>query len=80
MEIIEIETPDGTKWQCVQALEGLNGDLAEKAEKITGGSENVTVVCTPSGGTQTVRVQLHKNWRESMTDEDLAQAIERNRK
>jgi hypothetical protein len=47
MEIIEIETPDGTKWQCVQALEGLNGNLAEKAEKITGGSENVTVVCTP---------------------------------
>jgi hypothetical protein len=79
MDIKEIQTGDGTKWQCVEALEGMNGNLAQKAEQVNGESENVVVVCTPSGGAQTVRVQLPKSWKESMTDNELAEAIDNNR-
>ncbi len=36
----------------------------------------VTVVRTPSGGAQTVRLQLPANWLDNFPDEELIQAIE----
>jgi hypothetical protein len=77
MEQREITDSNNTRWTCVEAFGGMNEKLAEKAKEITE-SENgkVTVVCTPSGGAQTVRLQLAEDWQESMADEDLKRLIE----
>ncbi|UOQ54266.1 hypothetical protein [Hymenobacter cellulosivorans] len=73
----EVTTPDNTQWTCVQAYSAVNSDAADKAatlsETDTGG---VPVVCTPSGGAQTVRLELEKDWLDNLSDKELAQAIQ----
>ena len=50
--------------------------MAEKAIDLTENKQGkVTVVCTPTGGAQTVRLDLDENWEEQMTDEMLTEAI-----
>jgi hypothetical protein len=72
----EIRTEDGTVWTCVQALSGLTGEAAkEAAEKIESDSGKVPVVCTPSGGEQSVRIELPKDWTDGLSDDDLLAAI-----
>ena len=58
---------DNLVWSCVQALAGLVED------------DVVTVVCTPSGGAQSVRVELPADWTKDVSDADLLEAIERAR-
>ena len=65
-----------TLWSCVQAYAGLSDE--SPAAEATDGHE-VTVVCTPSGGEQSVRLQLSSDW-DQLPDEDLAKAIANNRK
>ena len=73
----EVTDGEGTKWACAQAYAGLapetDGEAAERAE---GEDGHVEVVCTPSGGTQTIRLQLRSGWEESYTDEELLGEIE----
>ncbi len=77
----EITDSENTTWTCVQAYAGLSGENAEKATELTETNEGtVTVVCTPSGGAQTVRLELPSNWLEGYSDEDLQKEIEANRK
>lgn len=65
-----------TTWSCVQAYAGLEGKVAEKAAKLAETDEGlVTVVCTPSGGAQTVRLELKSNWYDDLSDEELLKAI-----
>lgn len=76
----EVQDGGGTRWTCVQAYAGLSqdggeGEAAKRAdEKETGG--RVEVVCTPSGGAQTVRLRLPEGWEENYSDEDLLREIE----
>jgi hypothetical protein len=72
----EIVDSDGTTWTCIQAFAGLGGD-AEKTEaaRVEGSSDRYHVVCTPSGGAKSVRIELPGNWEESVTDEDMLTAI-----
>jgi hypothetical protein len=67
------EVTDGNNltWTCVQPLSGVEGKTGEKAEKILK-SENggIPVVCTPSGGAQSVRLALDEDW-EQLSDQDL---------
>ncbi|MDQ4139107.1 MAG: hypothetical protein M3142_01150, partial [Bacteroidota bacterium] len=57
----------------------MNSPTAEKASEIAESNEGkVTVVCTPSGGAQTVRLELDKNWFEELPDEQLLNEIEAN--
>lgn len=77
MEQREVTDNEGTKWTCVQAFAGLEGKAGEKATELSESAEgNVDVVCTPSGGAQSVRLQLNAKWMEEVPDEELIAAIE----
>ena len=59
----EVQDPaDNTTWSCVPAL-------------ATGDDGKIPVVCTPSGGARSVRLELATDWREKLSDEDLLAAI-----
>jgi hypothetical protein len=72
----EVRDSENVTWSCVQALSGLSGEAAEEAaERVESGEGTVPVVCTPSGGEQSVRIELPTGWAEQMSDEDLLTAI-----
>jgi hypothetical protein len=72
----EVTDNNNTRWTCVQALSATgNEELAEKAKEQTGNGK-VPVVCTPSGGAQSVRLELEENWMEGMSDDELVKEIE----
>jgi len=72
----EVTDTHHTTWTCVQAYAGLESKTAEKAAKLAETEEGtVSVVCTPSGGAQTVRLELNSNWLDDLTDEELLKAI-----
>lgn len=72
----EVQAEDGTRWTCVQALGGVEGEVAEAAaERVEGDDGKVPVVCTPSGGAETMRVRLAAGWEETVSDEALLAAI-----
>lgn len=71
------EVTDGqqVKWSCIEAYGGLNGERAgAAAELAANGGGVVAVVCTPSGGAQSVRLALPPNWAE-LPEPDLLAAI-----
>jgi hypothetical protein len=60
----------------VQAFAGVGGALAkEAAERAESDEGTVTVVCTPSGGEQTLRLELQRDWSERLSDDELLAAI-----
>ncbi|NJL23585.1 MAG: hypothetical protein HC895_26725 [Leptolyngbyaceae cyanobacterium SM1_3_5] len=71
----EITDDQGTTWICVQAFSSLSQDTEHQEAAKVKGEDAYWVVCTPSGGAQSVRVKLPKDW-ESLSDEDLLVAIE----
>jgi hypothetical protein len=72
----EVTDNENTNWTCVQAYGNLSQENAEKAAELTEDTNgDVTVVCTPSGGAQTVRLQLPKDWMDAVTDEELVKQI-----
>lgn len=72
----EVQDAEGTRWTCVQALASVEGAAADAAaERVEGGDGNVPVVCTPSGGAETVRVQFKAGWEDAVSDEELLAAI-----
>ncbi|WP_210465855.1 hypothetical protein [Rufibacter roseolus] len=76
----EVTDQDNLTWTCVQAYAGLQGDAAEKATELSESEEGtVTVVCTPSGQAQTVRLDLPSNWLEATSDEEILQKIAQER-
>jgi len=76
----EVTDKDGVTWTCVQAYAGLSGAAAnEDAARVEGTRDSYEVVCTPSGGAQTVRLELKGGWEESYADEDLLREIEARR-
>jgi len=48
---------EGVRWQCVQAFSGVNANQNNQ-EVVRNKDGFVTVVCTPSGGEQSVRLEL----------------------
>ena len=72
----EVTSQDNTTWTCVQAYAGVESAAAEEAvEKSESDEGTVPVVCTPSGGAQTVRLELAKDWLDNLSDDELKQAI-----
>jgi hypothetical protein len=72
----EVQDADGTRWVCVQALAGVDGAAADAAAaRVEGGDGRVPVVCTPSGGAESVRVRLEAGWEEATSDDALLAAI-----
>jgi len=72
----DVTDADGTTWTCIQAFAGLGAD-ADKTEaaRVDGAPDQVHVVCTPSGGAKSVRVQLPEAWEQELSDEELLQTI-----
>jgi hypothetical protein len=72
----EVTDAESIAWSCIQAFAGLGND-PEKAEaaRVEGAADRVHVVCTPSGGAKSVRLELPEDWEESMSDEALLKAV-----
>ena len=76
MQQREVQDEDAVRWTCVQAMGGLGGAAAEMAaDRLESEAGTVPVVCTPSGGAQSVRVDLARDWMESVDDAALLRAI-----
>jgi hypothetical protein len=71
----EVTDGEGTTWSCVEAYAGLAEDGTSDAARVEG-TDRYRVVCTPSGGAQTVELELPGGWTESMPDEALVREIE----
>ncbi len=75
----EVTDGEGTAWSCVEAYAGLSEDGKSEAARVEG-TDRFRVVCTPSGGAQTVELELPAGWEENLSDEELAGEIEKARK
>lgn len=77
----EVNGEDGINWSCVEAYAGLSSGEggSEAAERAAGGGGRPTVVCTPSGGAKSVRMELPADWEKSLDDEQLLREIESHR-
>ena len=77
MKTREVQDAANTRWTCAQAMAGVDSAVADEAsDRLLDDKGNVPVVCTPSGGAQTVRLRLVNGWEESLTDAELLSAIE----
>ena len=72
----EVTDSEGITWSCIQAFAGL-GNAPEKvdAARVDGVADHVHVVCTPSGGAKSVRLELPGNWERAMSDDALLEAV-----
>lgn len=77
----EVTDGGGTVWSCVQAYAGLSedGEGGAAAERAEGEGGTVEVVCTPSGGAKTVRLELAADWEQALDDAALVGEIESRR-
>ncbi len=72
----EVQDDENVRWVCAQALAGVESSVAaEAAAQVESDDGTVPVVCTPSGGAGTVRLELASGWEERMSDDDLLAAI-----
>jgi hypothetical protein len=72
----EVSDADGTAWTCIQAFAGLGNDPEKtEAARVEGAGDRVTVVCTPSGGAQSVRLELPLDW-EQLGDAELQSTLQ----
>ena len=72
----EVTDKHGITWSCIQAFAGLSKDREKTdAARVEGSKDLVHVVCTPSGGARSVRVELALDWEESSSDRLLLDAI-----
>ena len=74
----EVTDGEGIRWSCVEAYAGLStsGNGGEAA-KVEGPDERFRVVCTPSGASKSVELELRGGWEESLGDDELVREIER---
>ncbi|BAY78272.1 hypothetical protein NIES25_47430 [Nostoc linckia NIES-25] len=72
----EIKDSDGITWTCIQAFSGVSDSAeAKNAAQVNDEPNTYWVVCTPSGGAQSVRLKLKDKWEENYSDEELLQEI-----
>jgi hypothetical protein len=73
----EIDDGEGVRWTCAQAYAGLTDQPVDESAGKVGGADRYRVVCTPSGGSKSVELELPGGWEESYSDEALLQEIQR---
>ena len=72
----EVTDRGGTAWSCVQAFAGLgDGAARARAAQVKSADGRVHVICTPSGGARSVRVELPEAWQDEVPDDQLLAAI-----
>ena len=74
----EVTDGEGTTWSCVEAYAGLSEDGKSEAARVEG-SDRFRVIATPTGGAQSVELELPAGWEEKLSDEELAGEIEKAR-
>jgi hypothetical protein len=72
----EIDDGEGVRWTCVQAYEGLGEGTDDDAARVEG-TDRYRVVCTPSGGSQSVELELQAGWEDELSDAALLDLIRR---
>ncbi len=73
----EVTDTDGITWTCAQAYAGLSDGIQDDAAaKVNDQKDTYWVVCTPSGGAKSVRLELKGEWETSYSDEALLGEIE----
>ena len=70
----ELTDGGGVVWTCIQAFAGLGNDPDKQEAARLDGSDEVQVVCTPSGGARSRRLALPPDW-EGMDEAALLRAI-----
>ena len=77
----DVTDDEQTTWSFVQAFAGLGDSAAAQAaaERVAEADGKVAVVATPSGGAQSVRLELDPDWESAMDDGALLAAIEAGR-
>ncbi|MDB4949076.1 MAG: hypothetical protein JWM27_1725 [Gemmatimonadetes bacterium] len=77
----EVTDDEGIVWTCTQAYAGLGEHATmEAAAEIEGAPGKYRVVCTPSGGTQSVELELPGDWEKALADGDLLAGIQDKRR
>ena len=72
----EITDAEGVTWSCIQAFAGLgNNPEKARAARVEGSGDLFHVVCTPSGGAKSVRLELPHSWEERCSDKEILEAI-----
>ena len=72
----EVTDTGGVTWSCIQAFAGLGNDpVKAAAARVDGTADRFRVVCTPSGGAKSVRLELPGDWEQDMSDDALLNAI-----
>jgi hypothetical protein len=72
----EITDAEGITWSCIQAFAGLGNDPEKTdAARVDGTEDHVHVVCTPSGGAKSVRLELPGDWERAMSDDALLEIV-----
>ncbi|NWF61752.1 MAG: hypothetical protein HXY43_21465 [Fischerella sp.] len=72
----EVTDTDGITWTCTQAYSGLSDEKENNtAAQVNEERDTYWVVCTPSGGAKSVRLELPGEWEDSYSDEDLLKQI-----
>lgn len=73
----EVTDADGITWTCLQAYAGLSdGAVNQEKSRVNEQKDTYWVVCTPSGGAKSIRLELQGGWETSYSDEALLSAIE----
>ncbi|NMG21344.1 hypothetical protein [Brasilonema bromeliae] len=68
----EVTDADGITWSCVEAYAGLNDEAHNRAAaQVNEERDTYWVVCTPSGGAKSLRLELPGDWEDSYSDEAL---------
>jgi len=76
----EVKNTDGITWSCVQAYVGLSEKTQNQtAAQVDEERDTYWVVCTPSGGAKSVRLELPGEWETSYSDEVLLGEIQTQR-
>lgn len=76
----EVTDAEGITWSCIQAYAGLSQNSEnQEAAQVNEDKDTYRVVCTPSGGAQSVRLELQGNWENAYSDDQLLQEIEKQR-
>ncbi|MEP0869801.1 hypothetical protein NDA01_08300 [Trichocoleus desertorum AS-A10] len=76
----EVTDAEGITWSCIQAYAGLSQTAEnQEAAKVNEDKDTYRVVCTPSGGAQSVRLELQGDWESSYSDDQLLQEIAKQR-
>lgn len=76
----QVQDKGNTIWDCVEAFSAISNGNMQKTAALSPDKGMVDVVCTPSGGAQSVRLRVAEDWLEKMTEEKLLAAIEEQRR